>query len=97
MRKSGIIKKGVNDMSDLLDLEQRITKRMKEDLDRNTEQVTQQVTQQVTKQVTQQVTKRDIIISFNRLIKLGVTQKLAEESIMEDYHLTLEQLSDILA
>ncbi len=89
MRKSGIIKKGVNDMSDLLDLEQRITKRMKEDLDRNTEQVT--------KQVTQQVTKRDIIISFNRLIKLGVTQKLAEESIMEDYHLTLEQLSDILA
>ena len=93
MRKSGIIKKGVNDMSDLLDLEQRITKRMKEDLDRNTEQVTQQVT----KQVTQQVTKRDIIISFNRLIKLGVTQKLAEESIMEDYHLTLEQLSDILA
>lgn len=97
MCKSGIIKKGVNDMSDLLDLEQRITKRMKEDLDRNTEQVTQQVTQQVTKQVTQQVTKRDIIISFNRLIKLGVTQKLAEESIMEDYHLTLEQLSDILA
>ena len=93
MCKSGIIKKGVNDMSDLLDLEQRITKRMKEDLDRNTEQVTQQVT----KQVTQQVTKRDIIISFNRLIKLGVTQKLAEESIMEDYHLTLEQLSDILA